>query len=156
MCFHEKQNVNQHGWYHTSYGDPDLQRFVFAARVDDPASISRAGRRQTLGHPQFVGVGVRNQVVEQYHCDDCDRHSEITQCSARLIRTFVLKFLMRKTKKTYTASQKLAVSELPQVVGNEKRAQSQNEAKQRSIGLIFLDGWINRLHRWTNTAVKPI
>jgi hypothetical protein len=156
VCFHEKQNVNQHGWYHTSNGHPDFQGLVFAAGVDDPAPFSRAGRRQTLGHPQFVSVGVRNQVVEQHHRDDCDRHSEITQCSTRLMRTFVLKFLMPETKKTYTASEKLAVSELPQVVGDEKCAYGQNEAEQRSIWLIFLDRWVDWLHCGTDTAVKSV
>ena len=63
---------------------------------------------------------------------------------------------MQETKKTYTASEELAVSEMPQVVGNEKCAQGQTEAEQCSIWLIFLDGWVNRLHRWTNTAVKPV
>jgi hypothetical protein len=72
------------------------------------------------------------------------------------MRTFVLKFLMPETKKTYTASEKLAVSELPQVVGDEKCSQGQNEAEQCSVWLVFLNGWVDWLHRWTNTAVKPV
>jgi hypothetical protein len=63
---------------------------------------------------------------------------------------------MPKSKQTYTASEKLAVSELPQVVGDEESAQRQNYAKQGGVRLIFLDRRIHRFHRRSDAAVEPV
>jgi hypothetical protein len=84
MSLHEEQNVNQKGRNHAANCQPDLQRLIHAARVNEPTPFARTGGGKTFRHSQFVGVSVRNHVIQHDHSHYGDWHSKVTKGTARL------------------------------------------------------------------------